>query len=165
MPEDREKKEKELTKKISEAREKKLIENWRKRKEKKKVKNQQAEAKMKTERKDNLKRKQESWKEQVKNSNRQKVNPPIDAAYEDDEKQPEEEYDDNDSPAVQVENQVEMDNQVVENRDQNEDDLSDFDDIYEPKKQQNSKESQDEHLDNLAQFLDGFDDDELENFL
>jgi len=98
----------------------------------------------------------------VKNSKRQKVNPPIDAAYEEDEeKQPEEEDDDNDSPVVQVE----MDNQVVENRNQNEDGLSDFEHIYEPKKQQNSKESQDEHLDNLAQFLDGIDDDELENFL
>jgi len=61
------------TKKFSEAREKKLIKNWRKRKEKKKVKNQQVEAEMKTDRTENLKRKQGSWKEQVKNSKRQKV--------------------------------------------------------------------------------------------
>ena len=37
--------------------------------------------------------------------------------------------------------------------------------IFQPKRQENSKESQDPHLDNLAEFLDGFDDDELENFL
>ena len=48
---------------------------------------------------------------------------------------------------------------------QNENDLSDFEDIFEPKRKENSKGSQDAHLDNLAEFLDGFDDDELENFL
>ena len=121
---------------------------------------------MKTERKENLKRKQEAWKEQVKKSKRQKVNPPVVAAYEeDDEKQQEEEDNQNDSPAVQIENPVEIDNQLVENHDQNEDDLSDLEDIFQPKRQENSKESQDPHLDNLAEFLDGFDDDELENFL
>ena len=48
---------------------------------------------------------------------------------------------------------------------QNENDLSDFEDIFEPKRKENSKGSQDAHLDNLAELLDGFDDDELENFL
>ena len=76
---------KELTKKFSEAREKKLIENWRKRKEKKKSKNQEAEAKLKNERKENLKRKQEVWKEQVEKSKRRKVNPPIAAIREEDD--------------------------------------------------------------------------------
>ena len=102
----------------------------------------------------------------MKKSKRQKVNPPVVAAYEeDDEKQQEEEDNQNDSPAVQIENPVEIDNQLVENHDQNEDDLSDLEDIFQPKRQENSKESQDPHLDNLAEFLDGFDDDELENFL
>jgi len=51
-----------LTAELSKAREEKVIANWRKRKEKKKKKNKEAESKLKTERKQNLKRKQEAWK-------------------------------------------------------------------------------------------------------
>ena len=41
--------------------------------------------------------------------------------------------------------------------------LSDFEDIFEPKRQKDDKENQDVQLHNLAEFLYGFDDDELEN--
>ena len=61
--------------------------------------------------------------------------------------------------------QFEIDNQHIENHKQDEGDLSDFKDIFELKRQEDNKEDQDVHLDNLAEFLDGFDDDELENFL
>ena len=159
---------KELTKKFSEAREKKLIENWRKRKEKKKSKNQEAEAKLKNERKENLKRKQEVWKEQVEKSKRRKVNPPIAAIREeDDEKQPEEEEEeDQNEPSVlvEVDSQSQIDNQSVENPEQSEGDLSDFEDIFAPKRKDNNKD-EDVHFDNLEKFLEGFDDEELEDFL
>ena len=84
---------------------------------------------------------------------------------ENDEKQQEEEGNQNNSLVDQVENPVEIDNQLVENHEQNENDLNDLENIFEPKRKDNSKGSQDAHLDNLAEFLDGFDDDELENFL
>ena len=158
----------ERTKKFSEAREKKLIENWRKRKEKKKSKNQEAEAKLKNERKENLKRKQEVWKEQVEKSKRRKLNPPIAAIREeDDEKQPEEEEEeDQNEPSVlvEVDSQSQIDNQSVENPEQSEGDLSDFEDIFAPKRKDNNKH-EDVHFDNLKKFLDGFDDEELEDFL
>ena len=78
---------------------------------------------------------------------------------EDDEKQQEEE--DQNNPEVLLE----VDDQHVENPEQNEDDLSDLEDIFEPKRKKDNEGDQDVHLDNLAKFLDGFDDDELENFL
>ena len=53
----------------------------------------------------------------------------------------------------------------VKNHEQGEDALSDFEDILEPKRKENDKEDQHLHLDNLADFLDGFDDDELEYLL
>ena len=88
------------------------------------------------------------------------------ALYEEnDEKQHEEEGIQNNSPVDQVENPVEIDNQLVENHEQNENDLSDLENIFEAKRKDNSKGSQDAHLDNLAELLDGFDDDELKNFL
>ena len=103
----------------------------------------------------------------MQNSKRQKDNPPIVASFEEDDEnqQEEEEGNQNNSPVDQVENPAEIDNQLFENHGQNENDLSDFEDIFEPKRKENSKGSQDAHLDNLAEFLDGFDDDELENFL
>ena len=150
-----------------EAREKKFIENWHKRKEKKKSKNQQAEAKAKTERKDNLKRKEDDWKQQVQNSKRQKVNPPIFVAYEeDDEKQPEMTQEENqNSSAEEVDNPLEIENQLVENNDHDDDDMSEFEDIFAPRRKEDNKESQDVDFDNSAEFLDRFDDDELENLL
>ena len=88
------------------------------------------------------------------------------ALYEEiDEKQHEEEGNQNNSPVDQVENPVEIDNQLVENHEQNENDLSDLENIFKAKRKDNSKGSQDAHLDNLAELLDGFDDDELKNFL
>ena len=116
---------------------------------------------------ENLKRKQEAWKLQVQNSKRKKVNPPAVAVYEeDDEKQQEEENQNDQSAAlVQVDNQIEIDNEMVENHEQDEDTLSDFEDIFEPKRKENDKEEQHLHLDNLADFLDGFDHDELDHFL
>ena len=36
---------------------------------------------------------------------------------------------------------------------------------FNQREKENDEEEQDVHLDNLADFLDGFDDDELENFL
>ena len=84
---------------------------------------------------------------------------------ENDEKQHEEEGIQNNSPVDQVENPVEIENQLVENHEQNENDLSDLVNIVEAKRKDNSKGSQDAHLDNLAELLDGFDDEELENFL
>ena len=123
---------------------------------------------MKNERKENLKRKQEVWKEQVEKSKRRKVNPPIAAIREeDDEKQPgEEEEEDQNEPSVlvEVDSQSQIDNQSVENSQQSEGDLSDFEDIFAPKRKDNNKD-EDVHFDNLEKFLDGFDDEELEDFL
>ena len=92
-------KEKELTEELSKAREEKFIANWQKRKDKKKKKNKEAESQLKTERKQNLKRKQlkqEAWKLQIQQSKRQKINAP-NVQEEDDEKQQEIEEDDNNS--------------------------------------------------------------------
>ena len=36
---------------------------------------------------------------------------------------------------------------------------------FNQRESENDEEDQDVHLDNLAEFLDGFDDEELENFL
>ena len=122
---------------------------------------------MKNERKENLKRKQEVWKEQVEKSKRRKVNPPIAAIREeDDEKQPEEEEEDQNEPPVlmEVDSQSQIDNQHVENPEGSEGDLSDFEDIFAPKGKDNNKD-EDVHFDNLEKFLDGFDDEELEDFL
>ena len=122
---------------------------------------------MKNERKENLKRKQEVWKEQVEKSKRRKLNPPIAAIREeDDEKQPEEEEEDQNEPSVlvEVDSQSQIDNQSVENPEQSEGDLSDFEDIFAPKRKDNNKH-EDVHFDNLKKFLDGFDDEELEDFL
>ena len=69
------KKEKELCTKISAAHENRLIANWQKRKTKKKNSNALSEASLKNERKNNLKRKQQAWKDQVKNAKRPKLNP------------------------------------------------------------------------------------------
>ena len=66
---------------------------------------------------------------------------------------------------IKIDNEnVEIDNEHVENHDQDEGDLSDLEDIFETKRKEDNKEDQDVHI-NLAEFLDGFDDDELENFL
>ena len=122
---------------------------------------------MKSERKENLKRKQEVWKEQVEKSKRRKVNPPIAAIREeDDEKQPEEEEEDQNEPSVlvEVESQSQIENQSVQNPERSEGDLSDFEDIFAPKRKDNNKD-EDVHFDNLEKFLDGFDDEELEDFL
>ena len=75
VPTERVKREKELSEKISADREKRLMANWQKRKAKKKNSNAQSETKLKNERKNNLKRKQEAWKEQVNNAKRPKLNP------------------------------------------------------------------------------------------
>ena len=117
---------------------------------------------------ENLKRKQEAWKLQVQNSKRKKVNQPVVAPVEeDDEKQQVEEENQNDQSAAleQVDSQIAIYNEMVENHKQDEDALSDFEDIFEPKRKENDKEYQYLHLDNLADFLDGFDDDELEHLL
>ena len=63
-------------------------------KARKRTKNKEAESQQKTERKQNLKRKQEAWKLQVQKAKRQKVNPP-NVQEEDDEKQQEVDEDDN----------------------------------------------------------------------
>ena len=110
---------------------------------------------MKTARKENLKRKQEAWKLQLQNSKRKKVNPPVVAPVEeDDEKQQEEEENQNDRSAAleQVDSQIEIDNEMVENHKQDEDALSDFEDIFEPKRKENHKEDQDLHLDKFGEF-------------
>ena len=93
ISEDREKKEKKLTEELSKTREEKFIANWQRRKGKKKNKNKEAESQLKTERKQNLKRKQEAWKLQVQKAKRQKVNPP-NVQEEDDEKQQDVDEDD-----------------------------------------------------------------------
>ena len=64
---------------------------------------------------------------------------------------------------MQVDNQIEIDNEMVENHEQDEDALSDLEDIFEPKRKENDKEDQHLHFYNLADFLNGFDDDELEH--
>ena len=64
----------------------------------------------------------------------------------------------------EVDAQFEIDNQHIENHKQDEGDWSAFEDIFEPKRQKDDKENQDVQLHNLAEFLYGFDDDELENF-
>ena len=56
-------------------RENRLTANWEKQKEKKKNSNAQLETKLKSERKNNLNRKQEAWKEKVENAKRPKLNP------------------------------------------------------------------------------------------
>ena len=79
---------------------------------------------------------------QLQNSKRKKVNPPVVApVVEDDEKQQEEEENQNNKSAAleQVESQIEVDNEMVENHDQDEDALSDFEDIFEPKRKENDK--------------------------
>ena len=68
-------------------------------------------------------------------------------------------------PGSRALSQIEVDNEMVENHDQDEDALSDFEDIFEPKRKENDKEDQHLHLENLADFLDRFDDDELEYLL
>ena len=57
--------------------------------------------------------------------------------------------------------QFEIDNEHVENHEQDEGDLSDLENIFEPKKKKDNKEDQDVH--NLAEFLDGFDDEKLQS--
>ena len=81
------------------------------------------EAQLKTERKENLKRKQEAWKQQIQKCKRQKVNPPnVAAREEDDEKQPEEVEDvQEDQP-----NQSEVEDHPVESEDDLSDDLEDI---------------------------------------
>ena len=44
-------------------------------------------------------------------------------------------------------------------------DSNDLEDIFEPKRKENSKEEHNEHLDNLEEFLGGFGDEELQSFL
>ena len=91
---------------------------------------------------ENLKRQQEAWKLQVQNLKRKKVNQPVVATVEEDEeKQQEEEENQNDHSAAleQVESQIEVDNEMVENHDQDEGALSDFEDIFEPKRKENDK--------------------------
>ena len=70
---------------------------------------------------------------------------------------------DQNNPAVlmEVDDQSEIYNQHVGNSEQNEGNLSDLEDIFEPKRKEDNEGDQD----NLTQFLDGIDDDELENFL
>ena len=60
---------------------------------------------------------------------------------------------------------IEIDNEMVENHEQDANALSDFENIFEPKRKENDMEDQHLHLYNLANFLDGFDDDELEYLL
>ena len=78
----------------------------------------------------------------MQNSKRKKVNPPAVAVYEeDDEKQQKEEENQNDQSAAleQVDSQIEVDNEMVENHDQDEYALSDFEDIFAPKRKENDK--------------------------
>jgi len=78
----------------------------------------------------------------------------------------EEEKEDQNEPSVllEVDSQSEIDNQSVENPERSERDLSNFKDIYAPKRKEDNKD-QDVHFDNLEKFLDGFDDEKLEDFL
>ena len=91
---------------------------------------------MKTARKENLKRKQETWKLKLQNSKRKKVNPPVVAPVEEDDEKQQEEEDQNDQSAPeQADNQIEIDNKMVENHiEQDEEDLRDFEDIFQPKR-------------------------------
>ena len=65
-----------------------------------------------------------------------------------------EEIEDQNNPSVleEVDPQFEIDNQHIENHKQDEGDLSDFEDIFEPKRQEDNKEDQDLHLDKLEEF-------------
>ena len=92
----------------------------------------QAEAKLKTERKENPKRKQEVWKQQVEKFKLRKVNPPVVAAHEEDAEKKQEEEEDQNNPSVleEVDAQFEIDNQNIENYKQDEGDFGDFEDIY-----------------------------------
>ena len=101
----------------------------------------------------------------MEKSKRRKVHLPIVAAHEEDDEKQQEEEEDQNNPSVleEADAQFEIDNEHVENHEQDEGDLSDLEDIFEPKRKEDNKEDQDVH--NLAEFLDGFDDDELENFI
>ena len=90
------------------------------------------EAKLKTERKENSKRKQEVWKQQVEKFKLRKVNPPVVAAHEEDAEKKQEEEEDQNNPSVleEVDAQFEIDNQNIENYKQDEGDFGDFEDIY-----------------------------------
>ena len=72
----------------------------------------------------------------MQNSKRKKVNPPAVAVYEEDDEKQQEEEDQNDQSAPeQIDNQIEIDNKMVENHvEQDEEDLSDFEDIFQPKR-------------------------------
>ena len=119
-----------------------------------------------------MKRKQEAWKLQVHKAKRQKVNQP-NVQEEDDEKQQEVDEDDNKqenglelevAPVDNGELPIVIDNAEKE-EEEAKDDLSDFEDILEPRKNVNDKEDQNGHFDDLEEFLEGFDDEELESFL
>ena len=109
---------------------------------------------------------------QVHKAKRQKVNPP-NVQEEDDEKQQEVDEDDNNqenglelevAPVDNGEFPIVIDNAEKE-EEEAKDDLSDFEDILEPRKNVNDKEDQNGHFDDLEEFLEGFDDEELESFL
>ena len=127
---------------------------------------------MKTERKQNLKRKQAAWKLQVQKAKKRKINPP-NIAEEDDEKQPEFEEDENvqenlfESEIVSANNSGSGVAVVVDNGDDvaEKDDSFEFEDIFEPRRKVKEKVDQNQHLDDLEEFLEGFDDEELEGFL
>ena len=78
-------------------------------------------------------------------SKRRKVNPPIVAAHEEDDEKQQEEEEDQNNPSVleEADAQFEIDNEHVENPEQDEGDLSDLEDIFEPKRQEDNKEDQD----------------------
>ena len=121
---------------------------------------------MKTARKENLKRKQEAWKLQLQNWKRKKVNPPVVAPVEeDDEKQQEEEENQNDQSAAleQVDSKIEIDNEMVENHEQDEDALSFLRIYLHQRENKMTSKTKICILITLADFLDGFDDDELEH--
>ena len=87
-------------------------------------------------------------------------NPP-NVQEEDDEKQQKIEEDDNNQ-----ENEPESELEPVDNEgDKAKDDLSDLEDIFESRENVNDKADQNYNLDNMEEFLERFDDEELEGFL
>ena len=123
---------------------------------------------MKIERKNNLKRKQETWKEQIKNAKRPKPNPaqvpveggegalaPIEAVA-------------GSGEVEVVQPEIEVGYEKAENDSQQEksSDLSDLEDIFgPPEPRKKAQEQSNNNFDELEDFLDGFSDDELDQFL
>ena len=106
----------------------------------------------------------------IQQSKRQKINPP-NAQEEDDEKQQEIEEDDNNQENERESEQlVPVDNSefaiIIDTKeDEAKDHLSDLEDIFDLRENVNYKADQNENMDDLKGFLEGFDDEELDGFL